>query len=343
MLKQIYDNGGKHFLCFIIFNIIFAVFGLSLKYASPFIISLLLTVWLQPVSKFIQSKTKAKPFIINIISVLVALSFLLGLFSLIGLGVFKETSAIVKELSLINIDGLIDKLDSFKIYLESISPDILNQLIQYIQGLAGHVISYVSVIGNWLIKVVGFVPVAIINTIIILLSTYYLMRDYDTLANKFNNFKIGNSELPTQLLRRVNSIIVNYIQSYSILLFITFVECMVVFWIFDIKYLFTLSIICVILDVLPIVGTTVIYIPIAIMFFIQGKPVAAIWIIIFYCIFVVIRNVLEPKLLSKSLDIHPVLILISIYVGVSIAGVIGIIYCIFLITFFKLLKEVDIL
>lgn len=343
MIKKIYDCGGKHFLFFIIFNIVFAVFGLSLKYASPFIISLLLTVWLQPLSKFLQRKTKAKPWIINLVSIFFAITFLFGLFSLIGLGVFKETSAIVKELSLVNFDFILDKLDSLKIYVESVSPDILTQIAQYIQSLTGHVVSYVSILGNWLLKVVGLVPVAIINLIIILLSTYYLMRDYDKLSTCFDNFKLGGSELPTKMLKRVNSIIINYIQSYSILLTITFIECMIVFSIFNIKYIFTLSILCVILDILPIVGTTVIYIPIAITFFIQGKTMPAIWILILYCLFVVIRNVMEPKLLSKSLDIHPVLILMSIYIGVSIAGIVGIIYFIFLIAYYKILKEVELI
>lgn len=341
MLRKIYNYGGKHFLLFFLFNIAFAIFGLSVKYASPFIISLLLTIWLQPLTNFLKNKIKLMPWIINLVSIFVAVLSLVGIFSLVAIGVFKETSVIVKELSLINFDFILDKLDSAKIYMESISPDILNQTAQYIQSLTGHVVTYISVFGNWVIKVAGIVPVVIINTIIILLSTYYLMRDYDKLANHFNNFKIAGSEIPTKMLKRVNSIIVNYIQSYSILLSITFIECMVVFSIFNIKYIFTLSILCVILDVLPIVGTTVIYIPIAIIFFIQGKTMSAICILILYCLFVVIRNIMEPKLLSKSLDIHPVLILISIYVGVSIAGIAGIIYFIFLIAYYKILKEVE--
>lgn len=343
MIKKLYNYGGKHLLFFIIFNIVFAIFGLSLKYAAPFVISLLLTVWLQPLSKFLQRKTKAKPWIINLFSIFFAVTFLFGLFSLISLGVFKETSAIVKDLSLINFDFIIEKLDSLKVYIESASPDVLTQIAQYIQNLTGHVVSYISVFGNWIIKVVGLVPVAIINMIIILLSTYYLMRDYDKISTCFDNFKVAGSEVPTKMLKRVNSILVNYIQSYSILLSITFIECMIVFSIFDIKYIFTLSILCVILDILPIVGTTVIYIPIAVVFFIQGKTISAVWILIFYCLFVVIRNIMEPKLLSKSLDIHPVLILMSIYVGVSLAGIVGIIYFIFLIAYYKILKEVELI
>lgn len=343
MLKKIYDNGGNYVLYFLIFNLIFALFGLSMKYAMPFLISLLLTIWLQPLAKFIHKKTKIKRGLINIFCIIISLCFIIGIFSLIGLGMIKETSTIIGELSSINFDFIIGQLDSLKVYIESISPDVLGQIAQYIQSFAGEIISYITVAGNWIIKIAGLVPTGIINTIIIILSTYYLMRDYDKLSERFENFKIGKSELPKKLLKRTNSIIVNYIQSYSILLSITFIECFIVFNIFDIKYLFTLSIICVLLDILPIIGTTLVYVPIAFVFLVQGKIVSALWILALYCLFVLIRNVMEPKLLSKSLEIHPVLILMSIYIGVSVNGIMGVIYCIFLIAYFKLLKEVDVI
>lgn len=343
LLKKIYDNGGNYIVFFLVFNLIFALFGLSIKYATPFLISLLLTVWIQPLAKIIHKKTKANMCMINIFCILLSLFSIIGVLSLIGVGMFKETSSLIAELSNINIDFLMNKLDTIKIYAESISPEVLSQIIQYIQSLAGNIISYISVVGNWIIKIAGLVPTGVINLIIIILSTYYLMRDYDSLTEKFENFKIGKSELPKKLLKRANSIIINYIQSYSILLSITFIECLIVFSIFDVKYIFTLSIICVLLDILPIIGTTLVYVPIATIFIIQGKIWSGIIILLLYCLFVVIRNVMEPKLLSKSLEIHPVLILMSIYVGVSLAGIMGVIYCIFLIAYFKLLKEVNVI
>lgn len=341
MLKKLYEYGGKYIVFFLIFNVIFFLFSLSLTYAMPFVVSLLLTAWLKPVTNYIYNKTKIHKSIINIFCILFSLISIIAVFALIGIGVFKETSTILSELSYFNIDFLSTKASEIKVYIDSISPEIINQIIAYIQGFAGYLTTAVTILGNWAVKVVALVPSGVINLIIIVLSTYYLLRDYDIISKKIDNFKIANSDLPQKLLKRTNSIIINYIQSYSILLAITFIECIVVFSIFDIKYVFTLSILCVILDILPIIGSAVIYLPIAAIFLIQGKFISAIWIIALYSLFVVIRNIMEPKLLSKSLEIHPVLILMSIYIGVSIAGIMGVIYFIFLIAYFKLLEEVN--
>lgn len=343
MFKKFYDYGGKYIIFFLIFNVIFFLFSLSLTYAVPFVISLLLTVWLKPATNYLHKKTKIHKSIINILCILFSLIFILSVFALVGVGVFKETSTILSELSYFNIDFLTAKASEIKHYIDSISPEIINQITTYIQGFTGYLTTAVTVLGNWAVKVAALVPSGVINLIIIILSTYYLLRDYDVISEKFDDFKIANSDLPQKLLKRTNSIIINYIQSYSLLLTITFIECMIVFNIFNIKYVFTLSILCVILDILPIIGSAVVYLPIAAIFLIQGKFISAIWIIVLYSLFVVIRNIMEPKLLSKSLEIHPILILMSIYIGASIAGIMGVIYCIFLIAYFKLLEEVNVI
>lgn len=343
MFKKIYDYGGKYFVFFLLFNVIFFLFSLSITYAIPFVVSAILTVWLKPATSYLHNKTKIPEPIINIFFILFSLTFIVLVFTLVGIGVFKETSTMLSELSYFDIDFLTAKANEIKHYIDSISPEILNQVTTYIQGFTGYLTTTVTILGNWAMKIVALVPSGIINLLIIILATYYLLTDYDTISTKFDKLKIANSDLPKQLLKRTNSIIINYIQSYSILLTITFVECMFVFRILNLKYVFTLSILCVILDVLPIVGSAMIYLPIAAIFLIQGKIMSAIWIIVFYVLFMIIRNIMEPKLLAKSLEIHPILILMSIYIGVSVAGIMGVIYCIFLIAYFKLLDELDVI
>lgn len=342
MIRKFYDNGGKYVLFFLIFNIIFFLFSLSLTYALPFIISLLLTAWLAPITKYLHTKTKINKCLINILSIIFSLFILIAVFGLVGMGVFKETSSILSELNYIDLDFWNSKVLELKGYINSTPPEISSQITTYMQSLTGYLTTILSALGNFIIKIATAIPTVIINILIIILCTYYLLRDIDVIKDKFTNLKIANSDVPQKVLTRVNSIIINYIQSYSILLSITFMECIIVFNMFNIKYVFTLSVLCVILDLLPIIGSAVIYLPIALVFFIQGKYMSGIWITLLYALFMIIRNIMEPKLLSKSLELHPVLILMSLYIGVSISGIIGVIYCIFLITYFKLLNELNI-
>ena len=78
-------------------------------------------------------------------------------------------------------------------------------------------------------------------------------------------------------------------------------------------------------DALPILGSSAVMIPWAVVEALNGDIVLGIAIIILLGMMAVIRNVLEPKLVSKHIGIHPVVTLIAMYTGYKIIGVFGMI------------------
>jgi predicted PurR-regulated permease PerM len=86
-----------------------------------------------------------------------------------------------------------------------------------------------------------------------------------------------------------------------------------------------LGIICGILDVLPYVGTIIVFIPIIIYNIIVKDYLIAFGIILLYLLVQVTREVLEAKFLSNKLELHPLLVLLSVYIGVKLFGILGII------------------
>ena len=105
------------------------------------------------------------------------------------------------------------------------------------------------------------------------------------------------------------------------------------FKILGVKNSLFLGIICGILDILPYVGTIIVFIPIIIYNIIMKRYLIVIGFIALYLLVLINKQILEAKFLSSKLDIHPLVVMLSIYIGVNIFGVIGIIagpiYCIF--------------
>ena len=66
-------------------------------------------------------------------------------------------------------------------------------------------------------------------------------------------------------------------------------------------------------------------IPWAIIESINGNITLGIAILILWVIMTIIRNILEPKLVSKNIGIHPVFTLIAMYTGYKLIGIIGMI------------------
>ncbi|MGU8836273.1 AI-2E family transporter (plasmid) [Clostridium perfringens] len=345
MFKKFYENGGKYILFFLLFNLIFLLVSFGIKYAFPFLISVLLTIWLYPISKWIHKNTKINKNIINVFVVLTSLTIIGVVLVLVSIGVFNETANTLAQFKDFQLDTewLSGQIESIKVLLNKISPDVLNSFTSQLEGLIATAISYLGLIANWLVKIATAIPAGIVVILMIILSTFFLLRDYDLLSEKFDSIKIGDSDVVKNLLKRAYDIVVNYIQSYGILLSITFIECVIIFTLFGINNVFTLSLICVALDILPIVGTAIIFIPMVLVLMLQNNFIGGLVLLILYIFMEVVRSIMEPKLLSKSLDIHPVAILMSIYIGLKLSGIIGIIYCIFLIAYFKILHEEKIL
>ena len=91
------------------------------------------------------------------------------------------------------------------------------------------------------------------------------------------------------------------------------------------------GLICGILDILPYVGTIIVFIPIIIYNIIMKKYLLVVGLIALYLLLQIIREVLELKFLSSKLDIHPLVVMLSMYIGAEVFGIIGIfigpIYC----------------
>ncbi|NME81773.1 AI-2E family transporter [Clostridium sp. SM-530-WT-3G] len=154
-----------------------------------------------------------------------------------------------------------------------------------------------------------------ICTYFILVDRKYIIEIFEllfpkNLTNKFMNHKNNFKHM---------------IVIEGILVLISIFEIIVGFTILGIPNGFMLGIVCGVLDILPYVGTIIVFIPIIIYNIIMKKYITAIGLVCLYILIQVVREVLEAKFLGAKLDIHPLVILISIYVGMNIFGILGMI------------------
>lgn len=80
-----------------------------------------------------------------------------------------------------------------------------------------------------------------------------------------------------------------------------------------------------VMDVLPFIGTGIVLVPIGVVQIIGGNIWQAVVVFVTYLICIVIREVLEPRLMGNGLQISPVAMLIAVYSGVLFFGIGGVI------------------
>lgn len=154
------------------------------------------------------------------------------------------------------------------------------------------------------------------------ICTFFLMIDKEKFLELL--YKL----LPKNMIKRVKYQKRNLQQMLIIqiiLILISTFEIMIGFLIFRVKKAVFLGVLCGILDVLPYVGTIIVFIPIIIYNIIVKYYLKAIGLILLYILVQVSREILEAKFLSDKLELHPLLVLLSVYIGVKLFGVLGIV------------------
>lgn len=111
-----------------------------------------------------------------------------------------------------------------------------------------------------------------------------------------------------------------------ILTALSFGILVIAFTFLHVNYAIILSLIISLVDALPILGAGTILLPWGGICILLGNPVLGIGLILTYAILSLVHNFLQAKLLGKEMGLHPVITLISIYVGYSALGIWGMIF-----------------
>lgn len=92
---------------------------------------------------------------------------------------------------------------------------------------------------------------------------------------------------------------------------------------------------------LPIIGTGVVFIPAAIYLYLTGRFAAGIFFVIFYLVLsVIMEYIFKPKLVGQRVNMHTMLVFLSIMGGVKLFGILGIIYGPLVVTAFLTLTDI---
>ena len=117
-----------------------------------------------------------------------------------------------------------------------------------------------------------------------------------------------------------------YVRSYLIIMGITFSVILVGLLILGVNNVILLSVIIAILDLLPIIGVGTVLVPWSIFELLLGNTGVGIGLIILLVLHELVRQFAEPRIIGKSIGVHPVISLLLLYVGYYALGFVGILF-----------------
>lgn len=174
----------------------------------------------------------------------------------------------------------------------------------------------------------AFTSETIVSYFIGNVSTYFILVDKDG----FESFieKLISRKFIFLLKKKVRNLKSVFKVEISLVILSALIIC-IGFTVLSIPNSVFLGVICGILDLLPYVGTAIVFIPIIIYNIINKNYLISIGLILLFILVQVVREILEAKYLSTKLNLHPLIVMISIYIGIKVFGIIGMvlgpIYC----------------
>jgi len=215
--------------------------------------------------------------------------------------------------------------DWFTRTVHMLNPALLSALEMLLDGAMSALKNLISYLSGAAVNLVSGVATGIPNLILSLLamifSTVFVVADYERIAA----FASGN--IPDS----VKKILVNIriyltdtlfvvIRSYVLIMLLTFAELSVLFSLFGIENAVLKAGIIALLDILPILGTGGVMIPWAVTSLVLGYTKLGLELFLIYGIVTVIRNYVEPKIVGTQLGLHPIITLVSMFIGLRLFG-----------------------
>lgn len=327
----------KHFIINLLYGalivmIVFITINYGLGLITPFLLAFLIAYFIKTPAKFIAKKAHLPYKPVALLLVLLFYATIGILIALLSIKIVTATIGFVGALPALYTTQIEPSLSSLFHDIERafarmdpalIAPlnDVFTQFIQSV----GELVTNLSV--NAVRSLSGYatsLPGLFVKMVLMIISTFFIAGDYDILIG-FASRQL--SEKATVFLRSIREYVLGTlfvcIRSYALIITITFVELSIGLTILGIEDSVLIAFCIAIFDILPVLGTGGIMIPWVILAALQGHFSLSIGLLVVYVVITIIRNIIEPKIVGSQIGLHPIVTLVSMFVGAQLFGVIG--------------------
>ncbi len=298
----------------------------------PFLIAFVLSMLIEPVIRFFMRKIKLKRRTSAIIVFIIVIGIITGLIAWGIITLIQEASNMLTglneyfEKTYIQIQNIISKSEFSKLQI----PEEIQTIVQNGAG------DFLDTISTWLktglnkvLNTLTSLPTIGFYIVICILSLYFICTDKIYMLDQLDH------HLPETWVKRLIKHIKEiakalgcYLKAQSILILISFIISLIGLYIFNfiglnVQFPLMAALGIGFVDALPIFGSGTVMVPWAIISACNGDFTLAIALLGLWALMSIIRQLIEPKIVSKQIGIHPIFTLIAMYTGFKFIGILG--------------------
>jgi predicted PurR-regulated permease PerM len=213
----------------------------------------------------------------------------------------------------------------------NLTDDIKN--LDVVKDYLGNILNY-SI--NTLQSAFSFL-ISIFTTIVV---SFFLVKDMEDIKSKFVNYfsKNGTNKGRYNLINEIDVTIMSYVKGVTIDSIVVGILTTILCLILGIDYAIIFGILITVLNFIPYIGALLSEIIIALFALTMNGPLFAL-LTFALCILIQIidSNILQPNIVAKSVDLHPVIVFVGIIVGSILMGIFGMIIAVPVLAILKII------
>ena len=309
----------------VILGLIFLGFKYVLPLLMPFLLAFIFSVLLRAPAQFISEKLKINRRLVTTILVTLLFILLAVLALLIGSELFTFARTSVSRFNTVIVPTVESLTDTASRWTNHLDPNVVSVLEGIVNSVLLSLRSKVAEISTRLVTgIMSSLPSGFLNILFMMIATYFISLDFGLLRWAVERrIKEENYRKIIAGLDYCKTTIGRMLRSYILIMFITFVEQAIGLTILGVEYSILIAAVIAVFDILPVVGSGTIMLPWAVISLVTGDIKRGLGLLILYVIITVIRQIIEPRIVGDHVGLHPLLTLMSMFVGLRIFGGLG--------------------
>ncbi len=289
------------------------------------ITGLILAYVCMPLYKKILNKTSSSNFSAFLVILLMVLVILIPLWIITPM-IFQQIFDLFKLSQTFNAESTI----------RNMFPTASEQFItQIIVTFATIISKTTSVVMNYLVQFLMDIPITFLHLFIIGFICFFTMRDSEELKKFIRGISPLAKSKEKIMVQQFKGITDSVIYGQIVIGIVQGLFAGLGFLLFRIPNALLLTLIAIIISVIPVLGPSLVWIPLTIYMFIKGSPIIAILFLVYNIIVVsTTENILRTYIVSKRTNFSQAVILVGMFGGFFIFGVIGFIIGPLLLAYF---------
>jgi len=332
VLKNIFSNEETIIfsLAILLFFLVISFFGSIL---TPFMISIVVAYLLVGMQKKIQSYD---------VSANVALIITFSVFIITGAALLiwlVPLLYIQLQAFILDVPNLINNFLDFISGLPAKFPDLVSseQISIFFQAVSEEVSAIAQNIVKSSISGIQSAITFLLYIILFPILVYFFLFDRKNIIEGFIKIIPGKREMLTNIWAEMDIQLSNYVRGKTIEIFIVGIVAAIIFASLGLKYSALLSVLVGLSVIIPYVGAFLVTIPIVVVGLLQFGLGTEFYLLIglYLLLQALDGNLLVPIIFSETVKLHPVVIILAVFIFGSMFGFWGVFFSIPIATFIK--------